>query len=364
MKEIKVFAFILTVLIIASCNSGQDESVFYTSGVYEEFMDTTVVPGNDFHAYVNGTWIKNMKIPADKSSYGIAMILHDNSQDDVKGIIEELASTKNEVGSDEQMVGGLYASYMDMEKRNALGFQPIQAELSKIDMLGSHNDLPGYFGYANSKNLNNPIGFMVVPDMKEPTLNSLYTWQGGLALPDREYYLSEAEKMVSIRDAYKSHITTILKLIGVENAESKAITVMKIETQLAKAHWPKEDNRNLEKLYNRYSKDSLKLLMPDFSWDSFFGSLGSKNPEFVVMTQVSYFQELNNIIKNTSIENWKTYLRWIVINDAATVLNEEIDNQNFEFYNKTLRGAEEQLPRWRRAVNAVNANLGEVVGKV
>lgn len=197
--SIPILFFVL--MMVVSCTSNSDEHIKYQSGVYEEYMDTTVVPGNDFHAYVNGAWIKNTEIPADKSSYGIAMILHEKSQDDVKAIIEELAASENQSGSDEQLVGGLYASYMNMEKRNEVGVTPILPEFNKIDDINSLSDLPLYFGYANKKNYGSPIQMAVMADFKRPTHNALYNWQGGLGLPDREYYLSDEEKMVSTREA-------------------------------------------------------------------------------------------------------------------------------------------------------------------
>ena len=361
-----LYSFLILVLsgIVVSCSTNSTESVVYTSGIYTEFMDTTVAAGDDFHAFVNQTWIENTEIPADKSSYGIGMILHEKSQDDVKVIIEELAASENEKGSDEQMVGGLYASYMNMEKRNELGTTPMQPELDKIDAIASHQELPEYFGYASRKNYGNPIQFAVMADFKRPTHNALYNWQGGLGLPDREYYLSDEEKMVSLRKAYVEHIAKMFELSGIENAEANAAVVMDIETTLAKVHWKKEDNRNRELIYNKYPADSLKFLTPDFNWNAMLEENGVHNLEYLIVTQESYFQALNDIIKNTSIDQWKIYLKWCVIDGDAAKLNEALDKQNFEFYSKTLRGTQQQLPLWRRAVNSVNANLGEVVGKV
>jgi len=350
--------------IAISCNAPSKESNKLSSGIYTEFMDTTVAPGDDFHEYVNGTWLANTEIPADKSTYGIALILHEKSQDDVKTIIEELAESKNEAGSAEQMVGGLYASYMNIEKRNEIGFNPIVPELEKIDDLKSHEELAGYFGYANKKGFGNPIGLMVTADFKKPTHNALYNWQAGLGLPDREYYLSEEEKMQSIREAYKQHIAKMFTLVELDDAEKMANTVLDIEMTLAKSHWTKEENRNREEIYHKYPTDSLKTLMPGFNWENLLSASGIKDLEYMIVTQDSYFQDLDEIIKNIELDDWKTYLKWCVIDASASKLNEALDNQNFEFYSKTLRGAQEQLPLWRRAVTSVNGNLGEVVGKV
>jgi len=350
--------------IAISCNSPSKESNKLSSGIYTEFMDTTVAPGNDFHEYVNGTWLANTEIPADKSTYGIASILHEKSQEDVKTIIEELAEAENTAGSAEQMVGGLYASYMNMDKRNEMGFSPIIPELEKIDGISSHEELFEYFGYANKKGFGNPIALMVMADFKKPTHNALYNWQAGLGLPDREYYLSDDDKMKSIREAYKQHIAKMFTLVELDDAENSANTVMDIETTLAKSHWTKEENRNREAIYHKYATDSLKSLMPGFDWENLLSASGINDLEYIIVTQESYFQDLDGIIKNIELDDWKTYLKWCVIDASASKLNEALDNQNFEFYSKTLRGAQEQLPLWRRAVSTVNGNLGEVVGKV
>ena len=170
----------------------------YTSGLYLENMDTTYHPGDNFQMYVNGKWISETEIPSDKSRYGIFAILRDKSQDDVKKIIESSAATENESGSDEQKVGALYASFMDTEKRNALGVKPLESEFDKIQSLSNHQDLVKYFAYANKLGYSVPIGNFIYTDMKDPTRHALYTWQGGLGLPDREYYLKTDEKSVNL----------------------------------------------------------------------------------------------------------------------------------------------------------------------
>jgi len=350
--------------LLISCQTGQDQSGPLSSGIYQEYMDNSVLPGDDFHAYVSGGWIAGTEIPSDKSSYGVVAILHEKSQEDVKTIIEELAASNNDAGSDEQMVGGLYASFMDLNTRNDVGIEPILPELKKIDEIKSHNDLPAYFGYANRKNYSNPIAMTVIADFKKPSHNALYNWQGGLGLPDREYYLSDAEKMMSNRQAYLAHVAKMFELCGIDGSADKAKTVMAIETSLAKVHWEKEKNRNRDLIYNKYPTDSLKFLMPDFDWNIFLNELGVRNLNYMIVTQESYFSSLNDIIKRTSLNDWKIYLKWCVIDASASKLNESLDNQNFEFYSKTLRGVQEQQPMWRRAVSVVNGNLGEVVGKV
>lgn len=327
-------------------------------------MDTAVKPGDNFQMYVNGNWIKETPIPSDKSNYGTFAILHDKSQEDVKKIIEFAASTENKGGSDEQKVGGLYASYMDIESRNAQGNQPLQAEFEKIETISSYKELAKYFAYANKLGYSVPYGSFVYTDMKNPNLHALYTWQGGLGLPDREYYLKTDEKSTDLLKEYEKHIEKMLGLAAVENGQAAAKTILAVETKIAKQHMKKEETRDMMGLYNKIPIDSLSDLMPDFAWDDFFAEAGISGLDYVIVPQLAYTKSLNNIIQQTDLSTWKTYLKWSVVNHVGTRLSEDFDTQNFAFYGTTMRGIKERRPQWRRAVGIVNANLGEVIGKV
>ncbi len=365
MKETNLFSSLVLILFfVVSCTSATKESVTYHSGILLENMDSTVLPGDDFHEYVNGTWIKNTEIPADKSNLSVGLILHERSQEDVKEIIEEAAEKENKVGSDEQKIGDLYASYMNLDKRNELGLEPILPEFDKIDQLSSYNDLAQYFGYAEKRGFTKPMSLFVSVDKKDPTIYSLYTFQDGLGLPEREYYLSDDGKFPELRKAYVIHVAAMLELCGFENAQKSAQKIMDLETKLASFQMKKEDTRDWSIMFNKYSTDSLDELMPDFDWKAYLEEVGVPDLKDIVVTQVDYTRKLNGILKQTDIETLKIYLKWGVINSSASNLSEELDNKNFEFYGKTLLGKEEQLPLWRRAVSSVNDNLGEVVGKV
>ena len=192
-------SFISCLLICTACQTAPNADAppkILTSGLDLKNMDTSVAPGDNFQMYVNGNWIKETPIPSDKSNYGIFAILQDKAQEDVKKIIEFAASTENKGGSDEQKVGGLYASYMDMETRNAQGNQSLQAEFEKIELISNYSELAKYFAHANKLSYSVPYVSFVFTDMKNPNQHALYTWQGGLGLPDREYYLKIDEKSV------------------------------------------------------------------------------------------------------------------------------------------------------------------------
>lgn len=350
---------LLAALFLASCSQKE-----LTSGINKKNMDTLVKPGDNFAMYVNGAWMKTAKIPADKSSYGAFDMLYDQSQKDVKAIIEEAAKSNNAEGSDEQKIGDYYASFMDRKGRDAKGIAPIQPELKAIDAIASYDDLAAYFGKANRAGLSIPFSVSVMSDFKDPTKHTLITWQGGLGLPEREYYLATDAKMTDIRQKYVAHIEKMFQLTNMPNAAESAAKIMALETALAGQHMRKEDTRDIVKLYNAYAVKDLKTLMPDFNWTAMLKNAGVDKEKKLVVTQVEYTKSLNNLIKNTPIDTWKTYLKWGVINGSAGLLTTALDKQNFEFYGKNLYGTESQQEDWKRAVEMVNGGLGEVVGKV
>jgi putative endopeptidase len=360
------FSLLSLVLIQISCKTEAPiKSADYASGLYLEYMDSTINPGDNFQMYVNGKWIDETEIPSDKSSFGIGMILHEQSQDHVKEIIEYAAGSENKDGTDEQKVGGLYASFLDMETRNSLGMDPLKGEFEKIESISNHKDLAKYFAYANKAGYEVPMGMFVLADLKKPKEHALYTWQGGLGLPDREYYLKEDEKSKTLRDSYVDHVEKMLNLAKVENARGAAETILALETKMAEKHMKKEDTRDMMGLYNAVPMDSLDDLMPNFAWDEYLTEAGAKDKlEYLIVPQLDYSKNLDNIIQSTDIDTWKTYFKWSVVDHTAGRLSKDFDDQNFDFYGKTLRGVKEQLPQWRRAVGVVNGNIGEVVGKV
>lgn len=354
-----------SLLLLTFCtNKVQEKPRELSSGLLLQNMDTTVNPGDNFQMYVNGKWIKNTEIPADKASYGVGYMVHEKSQEDVKQIIEEAAAANKAVGTDEQKVGDLFASYMDMKKRDEIGTAPLVPELQKIEAIANLNDLSGYFGYATIYGYGTPFQLFVEPDFKKPTEYALYNYQSGLGLPEREYYLSKDEKSVSIQKAYVDHITKMMELAGINNGAQSAKEIMALETAIAMKHIKKEEARDRNKMYNMLAVDSLDQVMTNFDLKLFLSTAGINNLTRIVVTQPSFTLAVNELMAKTPLTTWKKYLTWHVIHSNATLLNTALDEENFKFYRATLMGAKEQLPQWRRGVTLVNNNLGEVVGKV
>src|SRR5690606_30236680 len=267
-------------------------------------------------------------------------------------------------GSNEQKIGDFYNAYMDMKARNEKGISPLTPELQKIDALKDYAQLSAYFGESITYGRRTPVTIGVVEDFKDPNKYMLYTWQYGLGLPEREYYFLNDAASKEIREKYVQHIEKMLTLAGISDAATKAKNIMALETAIAEKHLRKEDTRDMVRMYNKFAIADLSKMVPVLDWNAMLKNAGVKNQDSIVITQPEFVKSLEGIVKKTSIDTWKDYLKWAAIDNAAVYLNEEMDKQNFEFYGKTLNGMQKQQPRWRRAVNEVNGALGEIVGEV
>lgn len=336
-----------------------------TSGIDMTAMDLAMKPGNDFDDYVNGEWTKSAVIPGDKARIGVFTTLADRASEDVRDIIETAASSKAAQGSDEQKVGDMFAAYTNWDQRNALGIKPLQADLKAIQNIKTASDLAAVFGQATVSGIDAPIGMYQYVDLKDPSTYSIYTTQGGLGLPDREYYLKDDKRNKDIRSAYVDYMIQQMSLASVTEPVEKAAMIMKLETRLAKLHQTKEESRDTERNYNSVALDQLKTVMPDFDWDAYLKAAGlTGKVNFLVITSLDYTKALDKVLKDVSIDDWKTYLTWKMINAKAGELTQSMDQARFDFYSGVLRGVEEQKPMWKRGVAAVNGTLGEIVGKV
>jgi putative endopeptidase len=351
-------------LVLAGCGQESGQAGPLRSGINVAYMDTSIDPGDDFFSYVNGKWIAETEIPADKASYGGFIVLRDEAQEDVKALIEMSAEGEFAKGTDEQKVGDFYKSYMNLEVRNARGVEPLTPEFDRIAAIASYDDLAVYFAGATKRGYQVPIGLAQFPDMKNPTAYGVYAFQSGLGLPDREYYFNDDDRSKELRKEYVAHIKKMFDLASLPKGASAAKTIMALETRLAEKNMKKEDTRDWAANYNKVATAELGNLMPRFNWDAYLNELGAKELDGLIVIMTDYMGALDGIIRDTDLATWKTYLSWVALNTAASNLGEDLDNQNFEFYGRVLSGTEEQEELWRRAVTAVNGSLGEIVGKV
>ena len=344
--------------------ASQQQDVSLQSGILLNNMNTEIAPGDNFFEYVNGTWSDTIEIPSDKASYGSFAILADEAQEHVMAIIKSASEGDFAAGTDEQKVGDMYRSYMDIETRNQIGVAPLKAEFAKIDAISTRTQLSEYFAYAVKYGYSTPVSFFQYADFKSPNDYALYAWQSGLGLPDREYYFKEDQKGLEILAKYKAHMEKVLTLAGIENAAKASEILLDLETKIAAQHMKKEQTRDWAGNYAKLSMDEMKAMMPNFDWDAFIKTSAYNMPDSMIIMQKDFLSNIDAVIAQTPLQDWKTFLKWGVVNNSAGALNEALDQANFEFYSKTLYGVEEQRPMWRRATGLLNSTLGEVIGKV
>ena len=336
-------------------------------------MDRTVDPCVDFYAYSCGGWVKKNPIPPDQASWSTYGKLEDENRAQLRAILEDAAQANRPRDAVTQKIGDYYASCMDEPAIEKLGAKPLLPELDRIAALKSKQDLAEYAATTQFPPSLYGGGtlftFRSNQDFKDSTQVIAEADQGGLGLPDRDYYLKDDAKSEELRKAYVAHVARMFELLGDKPADAatEAATVMRIETALAKGQMTRVERRDPPKLYHKMSVVELQKLAPSFAWNTYFtktgvGSLGSPLGTLNVVTP-DYFHVMNDEIEKESLADWKTYLRWHATHDAATSLSAAFVKENFSFYGKTLRGREELPPRWKRCTNDVDNDLGEALGQ-
>ncbi len=357
-------------LLLTGCGQGEQEEestnqATLTSGLFTENMDRSVRPQDNFYNYINGTWMKTAVIPADRTSDGAFYELREKSRSDVKAIIDEVAARSDlKIGSPEQKVADLYNSVVDTARLNSLGLDPIRDELAVIDNLADKSEMSRWLGRSQKTGAGGAFHLFVTIDDKDATRYIPGLWQGGLGLPDRDYYFNEDESFRSIRKAYVLHLEKMFRLAGWTNPARTAQKIMDLETEIAELHWTNVENRDSEKLYNPTNVAEMSSRSGAFDWAAFWDETGIAGRYDLNINQPSYIDGFSQLFADKSLDTWKIYLKWNLLNNAAGMLSSDFDDQNFDFYNRTLSGQQEQRPRWKRGVDLVNGVLGEVVGQV
>jgi putative endopeptidase len=330
-------------------------------------MDQSVSACTDFYQFANGNWLKATEIPAAFSSWGSFNILAENNRKTLHEILEEAAKKSNAAkGSNEQKIGDYYASCMDEARREAEGAKPLQPKFAAIEKIKDQRDLQAELARMHREAIPALFGFGSVPDFKNSSIVIGFAGQGGLSLPNRDYYMNTDDKSKELRDKYVQHVGRMFQLLGdsPEQAAANAKTVMAFETRLAQNSRSPIELRDLSKQYNMMTPAQLKTLTPDFSWPDYFKGIGAPNMAQIDLAHPEFFQAVNKMMSDVPLADWKTYLRWQLVNAAASALSSQFDNEHFDFFSRTLEGRKEQYPRWRRCVSATDANLGEALGPV
>jgi predicted metalloendopeptidase len=335
------------------------------SGIDRGNMDTTVRPQDDLYQHVNGKWLERTEIPADKSNYGAFTELHDESEKNLRIIIEEAAGlSPREEGTESQQVGDFYLSYIDTVLLEDLGLQPLEKYLARIDGIQSKDELIGLVAECIQTGVQTPVYFYINQDAKQSDQYISHLYQSGLGLPDRDYYFNDGEKFKEVRDKYLIYIEDIFKSIEKGNADVRAKKIMQLETALAKGHWTRVQNRDRDKTYNKYSIAELDKLTPSFSWSLYIQKADIPQITEIIVRQPTYLKQFNRVFAKYSVEDWKAYFTFKLVDGVAPLLHQELVDLHFDFHGKTLSGTESLSPRWKRAVNAVDGTIGEAVGKL
>ena len=330
-------------------------------------MDKNVRPQDDFYHYAGGNWLKKNPIPKTESRWGSFTILRYDTEKRLRLILEKLNKQKRSpVGSPEQMIRDFYRSGMNLKERNRLGLKPIENYLKKVDSIKTIDDLLICIAEFHKIGVSLLWWCDVDQDLKNGDKNTLYLGQGGLGMPDKDYYLKDDKESKRVRNAYRLHMKTMFALFGVKKTEINELTkkVYKIEYSLAEASMSKEDIHDVEKIYNKKSLAQLKNLSLEINWGKYFKIIGLDTPHTIVVCQPKFFTKVSQEIKKIAICDWQIYLKWHLVTATSGFLSEPFLKENFNFYGKVILGTKEMKPLWRQVLSAVNGSLGELMGKI
>ena len=320
-------------------------------------MDRSVAPGDNFYQFANGTWAKNTAIPADKSNYGMFTVLEDLSRERTRQIIEEQSKDPN------SRIGNAFASFMDQPTIDQKGLAPIDPWLGQIRGLKSKSQLAAVYAEADKLSIGVPYGMFIGQDRKASDRYALNVLQGGLGMPDRDYYLSTDAKLVETKGKYLQHLANVLTLAGEANAAARAKAILDLETQIARVHWTKVESRNADKTYNKLSLAEVRKLAPGFDFPGFIKADGI-NVDHVIVFQPSAFKGIGAIIGKTPLPVLKDQLLVRSLDAYSAYLPQKFDQEAFSFYGTTLTGTPQQEDRWKRAVSFTVGALGDDVSKL
>ena len=319
-------------------------------------MDTKVRPQDDFYHYANGGWLKKNKIPPHESRWGAFIMLRYDTEKKLHALVTGASG----------MVRDFYRSGLDMKQRNALGLSPLRPWLNRISKMKDVRSLVSTIAHLQKIGGGSPWGFSVDQDMKNSEQYIIYLGQGGLGMPDRDYYLKDDAESRRVRTAYEKHLEAIFALMGRTKADAgrEREIVMRIETALAKISMRKEDLRDVDKVYHKMNIPAFSRLARNIDWSSYFRIIGAKKAREVIVMQPVFLKAVSAMLAREPIEDWKTYLTWLLVGSSASYLTAKFEKQSFAFYGTALSGMKKMKPAWRRALGAVNGNIGELLGKL
>jgi putative endopeptidase len=334
------------------------------SGLDLAGFDRSVRPQDDLYKFAGGTWLANTAIPPDRSNYGSFIILDDQAQEEVKQLIVAASQQANRpAGSDAQKVGDYYLAFMDTTRVESLGLTPLNDEIARIDAIATPRDVARYIGRTQRLGMAQPFAWFSSPDKDNSSVYLGALYQNGLTMPDRDYYLSPDEKYATFRAKFAEYVEQMLARAGERNARSAAARIAALETRIANYQWTKVQNRDPVKTHNPMTLPEYQKLAPGFDWLAFFEGMGAPAQRLEVY-QPSFIKGMAQLVKTVPVSDWRVYFKFQLLDDYAPALSAQFADLEFGFHQKTLNGVPEPRPRWRRAVDSMDGNLGELVGRL
>ena len=369
MNKIKILSLGIVTLLLASCGDSSTETkdvdMKKNTALNKEDMNLSVKPGENFFEYANGGWMKANPVPSDKTQYGSFTVLYDNNQEKLKSLVDELLESKDLKNEDAIKIASIFKTGMDTAAINADGFNPIKEELAEVDAVKTKEDFMNLVAKMHTEYTTPLFGFYASQDDKNSSMVILHLYQGGLGLPDRDYYLTDDERSVKLRADYFTMIKTMAQLIGADvNADDYAKEIINFETELAKSSLTKLELRDPFTTYNKMTVEELQRLSPSVNWANYFTNIGLDGLTDFNVATTNFFKELSNLLNNTDINTLKSYLKWNIVSGASSYISSDFNDASFEFYGKSLSGQKEQRKRWERVLGTTNGALGEAVGKL
>jgi putative endopeptidase len=364
----------VVLLALASCSSTREERTVQKEntslgkaqigsfGLDLTTHDSTVKPGDDFYRYADGHWLDSTQIPADRTNWGTFMQLSDEADNKLRRIVEALPVDAPQ-GSNARKIGDFYRAYLDTDTIERLGLEPARPGLDAIAAARTHEDLARLIGRPDLR-LKSPLSVSISTDQKNPDRYIVSITESGLGMPDRDYYLKSDAQFAQLRAKYAAHIERLLTLAGEQSPQAQAQAVLALETEIARLHWPAAKRRERNLTYNPRTRAQLDEAIPGFPWRERLESEGLAQQQDFVLRELDALGALGKLFRQTPVESWRSYLAYHYLERMADVLPKAFDDERFDFYGRTLNGQPQQLERWKRAIQLLNADLGEALGQL